>query len=134
MTATPGESTTYTLVVSNAGPSNVSDALVTDSFPTELSCTYTSVAAGGASGNTPAGAGNIGDTLVLPVGGSVTYTAPCDIDPDATGILANTASVSSAARTDPEPGNDSATDTSESGRFRRPQHHQDRRPGCGHAG
>ena len=77
------------------GPAQSATPLVTDSFPAELNCTFTSVAAGGASGNTPAGAGNIADTLVLPVGGSVTYTVPCDIDPDATGTLANTASVSS---------------------------------------
>ena len=112
VSATPGESTTYTIVVSNAGPSDVTGASVTDTFPTELSCTYTSVAAGGATGNTASGSGNIGDTLVLPAGGSVTYTVPCDIDADATGTLANTASVSSAAA-DPVSANNNATDTSE---------------------
>jgi len=109
-TVAPGESTTYTIMVSNAGPSDVSDALVTDTFPAELSCDYSSVAAGGASGNTAAGAGDIDDTLVLPVGGSVTYTVPCEIDAGATGTLDNTASVSSAVN-DPAPGNDSATDS-----------------------
>mgnify|MGYP001550421336 CR=1 FL=1 len=108
--ATPGDSTTYTIVVSNAGPSAVSDAQLTDTFPADLFCTYTSAAAGGASGNTVSGSGNLADTLVLPPGGSVTYTVPCDIDAGATGTLANTASVSSAAG-DPNPGNNSATDS-----------------------
>ena len=54
----------------------------------------------------------IGDTLVLPVGGSVTYTVPCDIDAAATDTLVNTASVSSAV-SDPAPGNENATDSNE---------------------
>ncbi|MFC1797150.1 hypothetical protein ACFL1V_08650, partial [Pseudomonadota bacterium] len=106
----PGGNTVYTIVVSNAGPSTVTDAGVTDNFATALSCTYTSEAAGGASGNTVSGSGNIADTLVLPVGSSVTYTAPCGINIDATGSLSNTASVNSGV-TDPNPGNESATDT-----------------------
>jgi uncharacterized repeat protein (TIGR01451 family) len=109
---TPGSSTSYTIVVSNAGPSTVSDANVTDSFGADLECTFTSVTAGGATGNTVSGSGNIADTLVLPPGGSVTYTAPCEIAPNATGTLSNTASVSSAAE-DPAPGNESASDNSE---------------------
>jgi uncharacterized repeat protein (TIGR01451 family) len=108
-TAAPGGTTTYFIVVSNAGPSTVSDAAVTDSFPAELNCTFTSVAVEGASGNTGEGSGDIGDTLVLPPGSSVTYTAPCDIDAEASGILSNTASVESAV-SDPNPGDESATD------------------------
>ena len=53
-----------------------------------------------------------GDTLVLPTGGSVTYTVPCDIDAAATDTLVNTASVSSAV-SDPAPGNENATDSNE---------------------
>jgi hypothetical protein len=53
---------------------------------------------------------DIADTLVLPVGGSVTYTVPCDLDPNAlNGTLSNTASVFSAVD-DPNPGDESATD------------------------
>ena len=96
-------------MVSNAGPSTVSDANVTDIFVAELDCTYTSEVAGGASGNTPSGSGDINDTLVLPPGSSVTYSAPCNIDPGATGTLSNTASVSSAVG-DPNPGDESMTD------------------------
>ena len=48
------------------------DAELSDTFAANLDCTYTSVAAGGASGNTAAGSGNISDTLTLPAGSSVT--------------------------------------------------------------
>ncbi len=111
-TATPGGSVTYTIVASNAGPSTATSATVADTFPASLTCSWTSVAAGGATGNTPGPvAGNINNTgLNLPAGSSVTYTASCTISPSATGSLANTATVSSAV-TDPNPANNSATDT-----------------------
>ncbi len=111
-TATPGGSTTYTIVASNAGPSTATSATVADTFPASLTCSWTSVAAGGATGNTTGPvAGNINNTgLTLPAGSSVTYTATCTISPSATGSLANTATVSSAV-TDPNPANNSATDT-----------------------
>ncbi len=105
---TPGGDTTYTITASNAGPSDTA-ATVTDTFPADLSCTWTCVGAGGGT-CTAAGAGNINDAINLPVGSSVTYTAACDIASSATGILSNTATVV-GAETDPTPGNDSATDT-----------------------
>ena len=108
--AVPGQdSLTYTIVVANAGPSVDASASLADPFPASLTCTYTSVAAGGATGNTAAGAGDLADSLSLPVGSSVTYTASCTIDPAATGTLSNTATVT-ASVTDPVPGNNSATD------------------------
>ncbi len=111
-TATPGGSTTYTIVASNAGPSTATSATVADTFPASLTCSWTSVAAGGATGNTTGPVvGNINNAgLTLPAGSSVTYTASCTISPSATGSLANTATVSSAV-TDPNPANNSATDT-----------------------
>jgi len=109
--ATPGGSVTYTIIASNAGPSNASGSSVADTFPASLTCTWTCVGAGGGA-CTAGGAGNIGDTVNLPVGGSVTYTASCTISPSATGSLVNTATVSTAGGvTDPAPGNNSATDT-----------------------
>ncbi|MDA1178081.1 MAG: hypothetical protein O2931_04705, partial [Planctomycetota bacterium] len=48
---TAGQSTTYTIVVSNAGPSSVTGATVVDTFPTGLTnVTFTRSAAGGATG------------------------------------------------------------------------------------
>ncbi|MBK8138144.1 MAG: ExeM/NucH family extracellular endonuclease [Chloroflexi bacterium] len=107
--ATPGGSVTYTITASNAGPDPVVGATVADTFPAILTGTWTCVGAGGGT-CTAAGAGNISDTVNLPVGGSVTYTVSATISAAATGSLVNTATVSSAV-TDPNPANNSATDS-----------------------
>jgi len=107
-----GGSTIYTITASNAGPTAANPASVIDNFPAACtSVSYTSTAAGGATGNTAAGSGNINDAaLNLPAGSSVTYTATCTISGSATGTLDNTATVSSATP-DPNPANNSATDS-----------------------
>ena len=110
-TATPGGSVTYTITAANAGPSHAPGATVADTFPASLTCTWTCVGAGGGS-CTASGSGNINDTVNLPAGGSVTYTASCSISASATGTLSNTATVAAPAGiTDPNPANNSATDT-----------------------
>ncbi len=110
-TATPGQSTVYTITASNAGPSAVAGATVADTFPAGCgSASWTCTGSGGGT-CTASGVGNINDTSVgLPVGGSVTYSATCNIAPSATGTLANTATVSSAT-SDPNTANNSATDS-----------------------
>ena len=109
-TATPGGSVTYTITASNAGPSNAPGATLADTFPASETCTWTCVGAGGGT-CTASGAGNINDTVNLPSGGSITYTASCAISAAATGTLSNTATVAAPAGvTDPTPGNNSATD------------------------
>ncbi len=111
-TYTPGGSTTYTIVASNAGPSPIVGATVTDNFPAGISSVnWTAVYAGGASG--PAsGSGNIAATVNIPVGGTATFTAVCVIASATTGNLVNTATVAGpVGSTDPTPGNNSATDT-----------------------
>ena len=105
----PGTSTTYTLVVLNEGPSDDSSVAVVDTLPSELDCTWTSVAAGGATGSADSGSGDLSETLGLPVSSSVTYTLECDIDAAATGTLENTATV--AGSFDSAEDNDSATDS-----------------------
>ena len=107
-TATPGNSTTYTITASNAGPSNTS-ATVADTFPASLTCSWTCAGAGGGTCSA-SGSGNINDSVTLPSGGSTTYTASCSISGSASGSLSNTATVTGSA-TDPTPGNNSATDT-----------------------
>jgi|CXWL01.1.fsa_nt_gi uncharacterized repeat protein (TIGR01451 family) len=109
----PGTSVVYTIVASNAGPATVVDGVVADTFPGSLTgCNTTSVAAGGASGNDSPIVGNINDTgLTIPSGGTVTYTVTCSIAPAATGTLTNTATISSAATTDPAPADNSASDS-----------------------
>jgi uncharacterized repeat protein (TIGR01451 family) len=96
-TLVPGLGATYTIVVSNAGPSDAVDASVVDIFPTAFtSITWACVASGGAS--CPAnGAGNIETTVDVPVGGSVTFTINGTIDSAATGNLVTSASVTVAA-------------------------------------
>jgi uncharacterized repeat protein (TIGR01451 family) len=110
-TATPGGSVTYTITASNAGPSNATSSTVADTFPASLTCSWT--CAGLAGGTcTAGGAGNINDSVNLPSGGSVTYTASCTISGAATGTLSNTATVTAPGGvTDPTPGNNSATDS-----------------------
>ncbi len=109
--ATAGGSVTYTITASNAGPSTATGATVADTFPASLTCTWTCVGAGGGT-CTASGSGNISNTVNLPSGGSVTYTASCTISAAATGTLSNTATVTAPAGvTDPTPGNNSATDS-----------------------
>src|SRR4051794_8606636 len=110
-TATSGGSVTYTITASNAGPSNATGATVTDTFPISLTATWTCVGVGGGT-CTAAGSGNINDTVNLPAGGSVTYTASATLSASATGTLSNTTTVTAPGGvTDPNPGNNSATDT-----------------------
>lgn len=110
--AVPGTPISYSIVVSNAGPSDASGATVTDTFAGTLNaCTWTCVAAGGGS-CTAAGSGNIADTINLPVSATASYTASCDISESATGSLVNTATVAAASgATDPVLGDNTATDT-----------------------
>ncbi len=108
--AAPGETVTYLVAARNHGPALVPTAAVADAFPAQATCTWTSVAGGGAAGSAGAGSGNLTETLNLPAGSAVTYTAACVVDPGATGTLTNTATVSSPVP-DPNPGNESAVDT-----------------------
>ena len=104
-----GGTVTYRIVAANNGPSADPSVRLTDTFPPVLTCSYTSVAGGRASGNTAAGEGDLSETLSLPVGGEVAYTAICTVDGAAGSTLSNTATVVGSL-SDPDNGNDSATD------------------------
>ena len=107
----PGSSVTYAITASNAGPSPVTGATVTDTVPaTVTGAAWTCVGAAGATCSA-AGSGSISDRVDLPVGGSVTYTLSGTILATATGTLSNTATVMLPAVNDPVPGNNSATVT-----------------------
>ncbi|HEX3124725.1 MAG TPA: carboxypeptidase regulatory-like domain-containing protein, partial [Rhodanobacteraceae bacterium] len=84
--ATPGGSVTYTIIASNVGPSNAPGSTVADAFPAGLTCSWTCVGAGGGT-CTASGSGNINNSVNLPSGGNVTYTASCTIGAGATGSL-----------------------------------------------
>ncbi|TMH23704.1 MAG: DUF11 domain-containing protein, partial [Betaproteobacteria bacterium] len=111
-TAVPGTTTTYTIVVSNTGPSDAIGATVTDTFSAAFtSASWSCVAAGGGT-CTASGTGNISDTVNVSVGATLTYTVVASISPSATGTLTNTATVTApAGATDTNPGNNSAADS-----------------------
>ena len=110
---TAGGSTTYTIVVSNNGPSDVIGATVSDLLPAAVtSDAFTAVQSGGASGFSASGSGNINDTVNMPAGSTITYAVAANISASATGSMSNTATVTAPAGvTDSNPGNNSATDT-----------------------
>jgi uncharacterized repeat protein (TIGR01451 family) len=111
-TAAPGRPIAYTIVVSNAGPSAVTGAIVTDTPPPAITgVSWSCVGAGGGTCAT-SGAGSISDTVDLPVGGTATYTLAGTISESATGTLDNTATVTApSGLTDPDLADNSATDT-----------------------
>ena len=110
-TAVPGLPLTYTIVVSNGGPSHAPGAVVTDVFPAPLAGVVWTCAGTGGATCTAGGAGNINDTVNLPAGDAVTYTATGTVPASATGTLSNTATVAAPAGVpDPNPANNSATD------------------------
>ncbi len=111
-TAVPGSPLTYTIVASNAGPSAVTGATVSDTFSGIFTgISWTCAAAGGAT--CPAsGSGNISAAVTLTVGGTATFTVTGTVAASATGTLANTATIAAPGGvTDPNAANDSATDT-----------------------
>src|SRR5262249_17429659 len=107
-----GLTDTYTITVTNAGPSAVTAASVVDTFPAALSAvTWTCAATDGGTCAAARGAGKLATTADLPAGASAPFTATGTVAPDATGTLANTASVTPpAGTTDPTPGDETATD------------------------
>ena len=107
-----GGRTTYTIVAFNDGPDAATGVRLIDELPGDLTCTWTSAADAGVSGQTASGAGNLDETLMLPPNASVTYTLDCDIAMDAAGTLMNVATIS-AEQLDENVANDSASDLDE---------------------
>jgi len=110
--AVPGESLTYVIVASNAGPDPAIGATVTDTLPgTLLGATWTCSASPGSS-CAPSGSGSINDSVDLLAGGTATYLLTATVSPAATGALSNTITVAPAVGAiDTNPANNSATDT-----------------------
>ena len=113
-TAGPGQVLTYRIVVTNAGPDAVSLARVSDTPPAVLSnVSWTCTATPGSSCRVPSASGRINRTVNLAQGGSVTYllSGTVSATPTASSIV-NTATVTAPSGTnDPNPGNNSASDT-----------------------
>src|SRR5437667_4644341 len=112
-TANAGTAVTYTIVVTNGGPGNVTGARVSDTFPTILTgVNFTATQTGGASGFTASGSGDIDDTVTMPDNSTITYTVTGLIRSSATGTISNTATVTGPAGLNDPSANNSATDTS----------------------
>jgi uncharacterized repeat protein (TIGR01451 family) len=107
-----GDNFDYTITVTNAGPSNATTASVTDTLPADA--TFVSLASpAGWSCTTPAvgGGGTVTCTNLSAATGSAVFTLTVHVDAaSATTLMSNTATVSSAT-SDPNGGNNSATET-----------------------
>jgi uncharacterized repeat protein (TIGR01451 family) len=113
VTALPGGSLTYVIVVSNGGPDAVIGATVADIFPSVLTVnSWTCTATAGSSCTAGGSANNRTGSVNLLNGGSATYTANATLSASATGQLTNPATVAvPAGVVDPNTGNNSANDT-----------------------
>jgi uncharacterized repeat protein (TIGR01451 family) len=108
-----GTTTTYTVVVSNTGPSRAPAVSASSGTAGSLTVTgWTCTPSGGALCGAASGSGALADTPDLPPGTSVTYTVAATVGAGATGTVACTVSTAPGSGViDPAAGNDSATDT-----------------------
>ena len=102
----PGEVLTYTIVVSNAGPSAAENVILTDNIPASITDVEFSVNGGGTF-NPWTGSLNLG---TLAAGASRTILVRGTVSNTATGTITNTAIVSSTTP-DPNPDNNTSTVT-----------------------
>ena len=111
--AVPGTKDTYTIVVTNVGPSNIAGAVIQDHFPSTFTgVTFTATQSGGATGFTSSGSGDVSQTVAMPSGSHITYKATGTISASATSSISNTATVSVPTGViDPNTANNTATDT-----------------------
>ena len=109
----PGKPLLYTIVVSNAGPSQAIGATVSDAVPTALAgFEWTCTPGPGASCAPADGVGDIAAVVNIPVNGSVTFHLFGDVPLDNTESIVNTISVTPPpGTTDPDPVDNTATDT-----------------------
>jgi len=109
--AIAGTKNIYTIVVTNGGPSNITSAIIQDTFPASFDgVTFTASQIGGATGFAATGIGNINDTVNMPAMSRIIYKATGTISPSATGSISDTVSVTSDI-SDPNTANNTATDS-----------------------
>ncbi|NBY00925.1 MAG: DUF11 domain-containing protein, partial [Planctomycetes bacterium] len=103
----PGTSNTYSITVTNNGPSTINNFTLTNAVPAGLLNPVFTPSSG--SYNNASG---LWDGLILASGNSVTLTLSGTIDPTATGVISNTVSVSPLIGvSDINSANNSTTDT-----------------------
>ncbi len=98
----PGDTLTYTVTVNNAGPSSATDVVVTDTLPAGVTFASTSGCAEDPAGVPTCSLGTIA------AGGSASYTITVTADAATSGVVTNTASVTSNT---PDPDTSNNTDT-----------------------
>ncbi len=110
---TPGKTTTYTVVATNAGPSDVQGAVVADPLPAGITdASWSCTAAGGAVVPATSGTGAINQVVDIPKNGKITYIFKLNIPSSFTGNLVNRASVTAPPDyTEPDKSNNEASDT-----------------------
>jgi uncharacterized repeat protein (TIGR01451 family) len=111
--AIPGDTVSYIITASNLGPGDAMGALVKDTVQAPLTgVVWTCTANGSAVCGNPSGSGDINELVDLPSGDSVVFTFVGTIDPTATGLLMNTATISPPSdQTELDWSNNNATDT-----------------------
>lgn len=100
---------TYTMVVTNNGPSTATNVVVSDTLPSDLSFTSGTSTVGSVTNAGNAVTANVG---TLAPGASATITIQTSVGAGATGTITNTATVTSS-ETDTNSANDSATETTD---------------------
>jgi uncharacterized repeat protein (TIGR01451 family) len=110
----PGSTITYTITVTNDGPSPVTGATVNDTVPSPLTdATWTCTASAGSACGAASGTGNISTTVNLTNGATATYTLTAKIPANATAAITNTATVAPPSGVvDPDNNNNSGSVTS----------------------
>jgi uncharacterized repeat protein (TIGR01451 family) len=113
ITATAGSLITYTIVVTNNGPSAVIGASVVDVLPANLTDVNWTCTATASSSCTASGSVSLSDSLVNLLNGGRATIMTGRVVPTATGTLSNTATVTVPSGTTDPVSNNSATDTTE---------------------
>jgi uncharacterized repeat protein (TIGR01451 family) len=110
----PGQPVTYTITVTNSGPSAVAGAAIAAASVASLAdITWTCTASAGSACGAPSGWGSLGGSATLAPNGTATYSVTGTLSSTATGSLGYTATVTAPTGvTDPRATNNSATDTS----------------------
>lgn len=108
--ATPGDQVSYTVTVTNQGPSDVSGARVGDRFPTMLvDASSACTPAEGVTCTPGPVTGDLADTVDLAVGARAVYQVTANVVPSAEGTLENEATVEPGEGVnDPQPDNNRA--------------------------